>query len=54
MSLKQYLSKTKSLKIRDRILLFAQLLEAVTHMSNQNVAHRYKYILNIHIMFLCY
>lgn len=44
MSLKQYLSKTTSLKIRDKILLLTQLLEAVTHMSNQNIAHRYTYI----------
>lgn len=43
MSLKQYLSKTNP-KIRDKILLLTQLLEAVTHMSNQNVAHRYTYI----------
>ncbi|XP_022177078.1 serine/threonine-protein kinase PINK1, mitochondrial [Myzus persicae] len=40
MSLKQYLSKTPSLKIRDKILLLAQLLEAVSHLTNQNVAHR--------------
>lgn len=40
MSLKQYLSKAPSLKIRDKILLLAQLLEAVSHLSNQNVAHR--------------
>lgn len=40
MSLKQYLTKT-SLKIRDKILLLTQLLEAVTHMSNHNIAHRY-------------
>lgn len=40
MSLKQYLSKTPFLKIRDKILLLAQLLEAVSHLSNQNVAHR--------------
>ncbi|CAH1707584.1 serine/threonine-protein kinase Pink1, mitochondrial isoform X1 [Aphis gossypii] len=40
MSLKQYLSKMPSLKIRDKILLLAQLLEAVSHLSNQNVAHR--------------
>lgn len=52
MSLKQYLSKSTTLKIRDRILLLTQLLEAVTHMSNQNIAHRYKHILNIHIIFL--
>lgn len=43
MSLKQFLSKNPELKIRDRILLLAQLLEAVTHMCNQNVAHRYNY-----------
>lgn len=42
MSLKQYLSKT-SPKTRDRVLLLAQLLEAVTHMSNQKVAHRYEF-----------
>jgi len=40
MSLKQYLLRKSSLKIRDSILLLTQLLEAVTHMSNQNVAHR--------------
>jgi len=40
MSLKQYLSRKTSLKIRDRILLLTQLLEAVTHMASQNVAHR--------------
>lgn len=42
MSLKEYLSTEKSLKTRDRILLLAQLLEAVTHMSIQNIAHRYE------------
>lgn len=41
MSLKQYLAKSKTLNIRDRIILLAQLLEAVAHMSNHNVAHRY-------------
>jgi serine/threonine protein kinase len=40
MSLKHFLSKTTTLKTRDRILLLAQLLEGVTHMSKQNVAHR--------------
>lgn len=54
MSLKQYLSNATSLKIRDKILLLTQLLEAVTHMSNQNIAHRYKHILYIHIIFLKY
>lgn len=47
MSLRQFLSKNTSLKIRDRILLLAQLLEAVTHMGNQSVAHRYECILII-------
>ncbi|XP_050442704.1 serine/threonine-protein kinase Pink1, mitochondrial [Adelges cooleyi] len=39
MSLKQYLSQS-SPKVRDKILLLAQLLEAVTHMCNHNIAHR--------------
>lgn len=49
MSLKQFLSTTTSLKTRDKILLLAQLLEAVTHMSNQNVAHRYSIIFKISV-----
>ncbi|XP_050524704.1 serine/threonine-protein kinase Pink1, mitochondrial [Daktulosphaira vitifoliae] len=39
MTLNKYLSEY-SPKLRDRILLFTQLLEAVTHMSNNSIAHR--------------
>lgn len=37
-SLKDYLSA--EIDIRDRVLLFAQLLEAVTHLNRHGVAHR--------------
>lgn len=38
MSLKEYL--LDDVDIRDRVLLFAQLLEAVTHLNRHGVAHR--------------
>lgn len=39
-SLHDYLSQTSSLDLRTRILLFAQLLEAVAHLNRYGVAHR--------------
>ncbi|XP_065079137.1 serine/threonine-protein kinase Pink1, mitochondrial [Ochlerotatus camptorhynchus] len=39
-SLHDYLSQESSLDLRTRILLFAQLLEAVAHLNRYGVAHR--------------
>lgn len=39
-SLHDYLTQTTTLDLRTRILLFAQLLEAVAHLNRYGVAHR--------------
>lgn len=39
-SLQSYLNNTTDIKIRTRILLFAQLLEAIAHLNRHGIAHR--------------
>jgi len=39
-SLREYLDENSDLSIRTRIILFAQLLEAIAHINNFQIAHR--------------